>query len=193
MRQSNTIILRFGMTTIAILAVLAVVASAQDTAVVVSEQCETETRRLRNNTALQDLAPVLQCNINFDISNNCTVDYESVSTNYSNVCKEVNGQFYTTDIVLDCNVSLMGNDYNGISYYRNVPSCIGVSCTSSEVEIEFETNLFRKLEDDYAALGAQCVATNGEISNGTMIQPTIPQYTTLFLAATVIFGLSLLV
>lgn len=163
----------------------AIVVSAQDT--VVSEQCDTETRMLNNNTALQDLAPILKCSINFDVSNNCTVDYDIVSANYSSACGEAGGQFYTTDIVLDCNVNLGGQNYNGKSYYMNTPSCIGISCTGSEIEREFEANLYPKLQDYYADRGVQCKISNGHIL------PRIPQFAVICLAATTTYALSFLV
>lgn len=172
------------MKTIAASVVLFAVASAQQDTVV-SEQCDIETRTLNNITALQDLAPLLQCNINFEVANNCTVDYDSVSTNYSNACKEAGGKIYTTDTLLDCNVTLGGKNYNGKSYYMNKPACIGISCTDSEIEMEFEANLYPKLKDYYAARGLQC-----EISKGTSL-PIIPQLTTIVLTAAITFALSL--
>ena len=166
-----------------LVALAATVESAQDA--VVSDQCDTETRRLNNITALQETAPVLPCNINFDVSDSCTVDYDSVSTNYSNACMDAGGQFYTTDILLNCNVNLGGQDYKGKSYYMNTPSCIGMSCTGSEIEMELEANLYPKLEDSYAARGVQCVISNSDTIN------VIPQYTFMLVAAMTV-GFSLL-
>ena len=179
---SSVYVLRFEELTAFV--ILVMVASAQYTPV--TEQCDTETRLLNNNTALQDLAPILQCNINFDISNSCTVDYDSVSTNFSNACTDSGGQFYTTDMVLNCNVNLGGQNYNGKSYFMNTPSCIGISCTGSEIEKEFESNLYPKLEDYYAARGAQC-----EISKG-FIRSKIPILEVILVATAIISGLSLL-
>lgn len=158
---SSVCVLRFG--TVSALVILAIVVSAQD--VVVSEQCATETRTLNNNTELQDLAPLLQCNINFDVSNNCTLDLAGVSTtgNYSIACRDAGGQFYSEDVLLDCNVDLGRQNYTGKVYFMNTPFCTGSSCTGREREREFETNLYPKLKDYYEALGVQCEITSGSV------------------------------
>ena len=168
----------------ALFVVLTAVHSAQ--AAVVSEQCDGETRILNNNTALQDSAPILQCNIDFDVATNCTVDYNSVSKNYSNACAEAGGQFYTTDIFLDCSVNLGGQNYKGTSDYRNTPLCLGIRCTGSEIEMEFEANLYPNLKSYYAARGVQC-----EVSRSYNIPiPTILQNMLLLLVvAAITFGL----
>jgi hypothetical protein len=163
---------------------------ASTTAQIVSDQCDSETRILNNNTALlQTSVPILPCNIDFDVSDTCTVDYDSVSTNYSNACINAGGQFYTTDVTLDCNVNLGGQTYNGKSYYLNTPSCIGISCTGSEIDKEFEANLYPKLEESYASRGVQC-----EISNSYSIWIIVPQFiSTLVVVPITFLGGSLLV
>jgi hypothetical protein len=167
MQRSSVYLFRFG--TLTAFVILAIVASAQD--VVVSEQCDTETNVLNNNTALQDVGPVLQCNINFDVSNNCTVDYAGTSTNYSNACREAGGQLYSEDILLDCNIDLGRQNYTGKLYYMNTPSCIGISCKGREIEMEFKNNLYPKLDEYYDALGAQC-----KISSDSS---ALPRYTAM--------------
>ena len=67
----------------------------------------------------------------------------------------------------------------------NTPSCIGMSCTGSEIEMELEANLYPKLEDSYAARGVQCVISNSYTIN------VIPQYTFMLVAAITV-GFSLL-
>ena len=154
---------------------------------VVSESCDQQTRLLNNNTALEETAPSLQCSINFDVSNTCTVDYAPVSTNYSNACNEAGGQFYTKDLLLDCTVDLGGQTYQGKSYYLNTPSCIGISCTGSEIERELEMNLYPKLEDYYAARGVQC-----EISLATRtMRPATVLWTMVTTTTILIYSVSL--
>ena len=178
---SSVYIIRFEALTAFV--ILAIVASAQYTDV--TEQCDTETGMLNNNTALQELAPVLQCNINFDISNNCTVDYAGSSTNYSNACREAGEQFYSEDIVLDCKVDLGRQNYTGKLYFMNTPSCIGSSCKGREKEMEFETNLYPKLEDYYAALGVQCEISSSSATAVIIIH----QYNVISAVAAITFGL----
>jgi hypothetical protein len=151
MRRSTIQTPLVGMVTIAAFVLLAIGASATQHDALLGEQCDIETRILNNNTALQDLAPILQCNINFEVTNSCTVDYDSVSTNYSNACKDAGGKIYTSDMFLDCNVTLGEQLYNGKSYYMNKPSCVGMSCTGREIEMQFDANLYPKLEEYYAA------------------------------------------
>ena len=179
-------LLRYGWIALILLVLLAAVESAQD--IYVSNQCDTETRILNNNIALQDAAPILQCNIDFAVSNNCTFDYDSLSKNYSNACMIAGGQFYTTNIMLDCNVNLGGQNYNGKSYYMNTPVCIGISCTGREIETNFESNIYPNLEKYYATQGVQC-----EISNSYAISILHHQYTLTWLVATTLtVALSLL-
>lgn len=136
--------------------------ATKTTCAAVSEQCTAEGEVLGNNTDLVAAAPQANCNINGDTGeDSCTFDFRLISSNFSQVCREVGGQLYERDMLWDCTVSLDGSTYNADYTFLNWPACLGASCNVTEIDEEYETVAFPAMEQDLANQGLNCNVSEG--------------------------------
>lgn len=131
-----------------------------------SDQCKAEGEALQNNTALAAVAPNANCDISQG-QDSCTLDVSTLSGEFESVCLEQGGQFYEQDLVWDCSVSVNGETFNADFYFLNYPSCVGASCSITEIEEEFEQVAYPLLEFELAAQGFNCDVSAGSKPGGS--------------------------
>jgi hypothetical protein len=127
----------------------------------ISEQCNSETLALAlNDTDLDTIFLVM--------TDESTYDLTQISASYRDSCLNAGGQLYTTDISLDCAITLHGEthitDYN----YLNYPRCVGKSCNESEVNMDLENNVFPVIEQSFA-YGFTCLAMRSDAGGSKLM------------------------
>jgi hypothetical protein len=133
----------------------------------ISDQCESEILALSSNTALTDAAPFVECTLYVDISDECTADFAQESDTYRDLCLDAGGQFFTSDVVLDCFTIVSGVTYDADYNFLNFPVCVGASCSEAEITAEFERISIPAFERKLALKGIYCQgdSTNEMITN----------------------------
>ncbi len=121
-----------------------------------SDLCTSQNEALATNEALLSTAPFLRCEINLDVEDSCTVDFEAVSDNFKDTCFEVGGKVYLVDLSADCTTNLFGTTYNADFLYLNFPSCVGIDCTADELDSAYMSVLHPLFEQELAAGGFVC-------------------------------------
>jgi hypothetical protein len=119
----------------------------------VSEQCASEGKTLAVATDLVE--PKGGCTVDVTVSSECSFDFATISSNYSQTCKQIGGQFHEETITWDCTLG----PYNVSFQYVNQPACIGASCSSAEAEEIFINTLAPSSEAIFAAQGLECTFT----------------------------------
>lgn len=103
-------------------------------------ECFQESEELAAEDSLKGLLQF--CKLDLDVSNLCTKDFDAQISSYERACLEAGGQLHVEDTVeLICKSD---RNSEGRLLYKNIPSCIGKSCSSADLvsieAVNFETN-----------------------------------------------------
>jgi hypothetical protein len=121
-----------------------------------SALCTSQNEALNANTAVTSNVVELECHIDTNKEDSCTVDFDSVSGNYKDACFEEGGKIYVIDLLWDCTVELFGTTYNADYTYLNYVSCVGINCTKDELDTVFSKEIHPAFEQELAVQGFTC-------------------------------------
>jgi hypothetical protein len=123
-----------------------------------SAVCTSQNEALAANAAVLAAIPKLLCEINLDVADSCTVDFETVSDNFKDTCFNEGGKIYQVDLFADCTIDpySIGITYNADYLYLNYPSCVGINCTAEELDVAWMNVLHPTFEQQLADQGFVC-------------------------------------
>ena len=124
------------------------------TSAAVSDQCETETLALYDNSAIDSAYG--GCIVNYEVEDSCTFDFSSTSAELESDCNAVGGDFYEEDVSLACSIYVSGTRYDVEYFFLNYPACFASICTEAEAMDYYDTVLFPNFESQLATQGFIC-------------------------------------
>jgi hypothetical protein len=125
-----------------------------------SEQCDSETKLLKNNTAILSAVPMGNCDVCTleERTSSCTAEFSLISgsANFEQVCVANGGQVYLKTVSLHCKITAQDNDSIKYRCYHSFPNCLGVGCSVADIKELAASGEYGDFEQHFESTNFDC-------------------------------------